>query len=252
MTEFQDHFSAHAECYARSRPTYPPELFAFLTGLVREHHLAWDVGTGNGQAALWLARHFEKVIATDGSAEQIKHATPHERIEYRVTLAEDARIDAGTVDLVTIAQALHWFTLERFYEKVRLAAKPEGIIAAWCYDIPRVNPTIDAVCDHLYRDITGPYWPGDRKWIDEKFQTIWFPFEEIRPTPIFHCTASWTMSEYADYLESWSAVQRFRKDRGSSPTQLIAADLEKAWEGSQRNIVKWPIYMRVGFARSMK
>ena len=69
-----DHFSAHAQNYARFRPTYPTELFAWLASQSPGHRLAWDCGTGNGQAALGLADHFVHVHATDLSPQQLAQA----------------------------------------------------------------------------------------------------------------------------------------------------------------------------------
>src|SRR5882672_6324063 len=137
MSGFQDLFSNHAACYAQARPGYPKELFAYVASLVPEHKLAWDAGTGNGQAAIGLAEQFERVIATDASAEQIKHATPHERVEYRVVTAEGADLEPGSVDLVMVAQALHWFRHDAFYANVRRVARPHGVIVASCYTLPR-------------------------------------------------------------------------------------------------------------------
>lgn len=244
---FQDLFSAHAACYARSRPRYPAELFVYLASLCGERRLAWDCATGNGQAATGLVAHFERVIATDASAEQLAHATPHERIDYRVMAADDDGIAAGSVDLVTVAQALHWLPLDAFYANVRRVLRPGGLLAAWCYTLPRVTERIDAVCDGFYRDVVGAYWESGRGYIDERYETIAFPFEEIRPAPRFACRAEWTLEEYVDYLESWSAVQRYRKDRGSDPINEIRAELSAAWcKPKQRRRVEWPLYMRIG------
>jgi hypothetical protein len=262
---FQDLFSQHAACYAEARPGYPPELFSYLAGLVPRHELAWDVGTGNGQAALSLAKHFKKVIATDGSREQIDHATPHERVEYRVALAEAADLPPGGIDLITVAQALHWFRHDEFYANVRRAAAPHAVIAAWCYTLPRVNEAVDAVCDWFYKDVTGPYWPGDRAWVDSKYRSITFPFAEIgdqsrdrkgvprdaeaaSAVQDFECRADWSLSQYAAYIESWSAVQRYRKANGRDPMPLFEARLPDAWgDPNLRLAAKFPIHLRVGY-----
>ena len=251
MPSFQDPFSQHAACYAEARPGYPSELFAYLASLVSRHDLAWDAGTGNGQAAVGLVEHFNRVIATDGSPAQIAHATPHERIEYRVALAEEAELPQGGIDLITVAQAVHWFDFDRFYANARRAAAPHAVIAVWCYTLPRVNEAVDAVCDYLYSDVTGPCWPGDRAWVDSKYQSIPFPFEEDPSPPNFHCRVEWDLGQYRTYLESWSAVQRYRRVNGRDPLPLIDERLADAWGGdSIMRIAQFPIHLRVGRVHS--
>lgn len=257
---FQDLFSGHAACYARSRPRYPAELFAYLAELCGERRLAWDCATGNGQAAVGLAEYFDRVIATDASEAQLAHAMQHERIEYRAMHADASPEDCGgltpgSVDLVTVAQALHWLPLEAFYSNVRRVLRPGGVIAAWCYTLPRVSEQIDAVCDRFYHDVVGSYWEAGRRYIDEQYEKIAFPFEEIRPRPRFACRAEWTLAEYLDYLASWSAVQLYRKDRGTDPVEEIAKDLKTAWNDSAdsredselHRVVTWPVHLRVGY-----
>lgn len=271
MPEFIDLFSNHAALYAKARPHYPPELFEYLAGLCAARSLAWDVGTGNGQAAVALAAHFERVIATDASAAQLKHAAPHARVEYHISTAEDAglvaangKVPPARVDLVTIAQALHWMDHSAFYANVRRALRPGGIIAAWCYTLPRVDARIDAVVDAFYRDVTGPYWEPQRRYIDERFETIPFPFAEIPCLPRGHpscdpgmpggarsqfaCRSEWTLAEYLAYIESWSAVQKYLRERGSDPLELVRNELSRAWGNAAARRTVWsPIYLRIGF-----
>src|SRR5512142_92857 len=159
MTNFEDHFSSYARDYARYRPQYPPELFAYLASISPGRHLAWDCGTGNGQAAWELAKHFDRVYATDASADQIAQALPHERIEYRVERAENVSLADASVDLVTVAIAVHWFDLELFYQVVRRVARPGGLLAVWMYHVPVIDPAIDPILEHYYTDILTGYWP---------------------------------------------------------------------------------------------
>ncbi|MEK6644276.1 MAG: class I SAM-dependent methyltransferase [Planctomycetota bacterium] len=246
MSSFQDIFSGHAACYAQARPGYPPELFDYLAGFLPRHALAWDVGTGNGQAAVSLATHFDHVIATDASAEQIKHAAPHERIAYRVAVAESADLESSSVDLITVAQALHWFNFDAFYANVRRVLAPDGLLAVWCYTLPSVNEAVDAVMMRLYRDITGPYWPADRKHVEDRYERIPFPFDEIKPKPSFACRLDWTLVEYVNYLTSWSGSQGYKKAHGTDPLDLVRGDFELAWGVETRRFVSWPIHLRVG------
>lgn len=246
---FKDHFSAQSALYARHRPHYPPALFSYLASLVATRGCAWDCGTGSGQAALGLAPHFERVIASDASQSQIAQAPPHDKISYQVAKAEEAAIPAHTVDLVTVAQALHWFDFDAFYAKVRDALKPEGRIAAWCYGLHRISPDIDAVIDVFYHRIVGPFWPPDRKWVEEAYQTIPFPFSEI-PAPSFQAEARWTYDDLVAYLRTWSATQRYIDAHdGGDPVALIADRLQVAWGAdlTRPKSLIWPLHLRVGF-----
>ncbi|MBI5763204.1 MAG: class I SAM-dependent methyltransferase [Planctomycetes bacterium] len=247
MAIFKDHFSAHAALYAQARPTYPPELFAYLASLCPRRVLAWDVGTGNGQAAVMLAEHFDRVIATDASAEQISHAAAHPRIEYRVATAEAAALEPARVDLVAVAQALHWFNFDAFYANVRRVLAPGGLLAVWCYSLPHVDNAVDAVMMHLYRDITRPYWPKDRDHIESRYENVPFPFDEIKPTPLFACRMTWTLANYVNYLTSWSGTQRYMKAHNRDPLDLVRTDLAAAWgDPDTPRIVTSPIHMRIG------
>lgn len=250
MPTFNDHFSAHAALYAQARPTYPPELFAYLGSLLARRVLAWDVGTGNGQAAIMLAEHFDRVIATDASVEQISHAPARPRVEYRVAAAESADLEPASVDLITVAQALHWFDIDAFYANVRCVLVPDGLLAAWCYSLPHVSDAVDAVMMHLYRDITRPYWPKDRDHIESRYENIPFPFDELKPTPSFACRMTWTLANYMNYLTSWSGTQRYIKVHGRDPLDLVRADLAAAWGNPDApRTVTSPIHLRIGKTR---
>ncbi len=243
---FKDHFSHHAGDYARYRPDYPAALYEFLAQAVQQREVAWDCGTGNGQAALGLAEHFDRVIATDSSAEQIRNATRHEKISYLVAPAEQTEIPSHTVDLITVAQAVHWFDMERFCQEARRLLKPDGMLALWCYGLSRINPAIDKVVQHYYTNIVGPYWPPERRYIDEKYETILFPFLE-RPAPEFYMKAEWDLNHFTGYLHTWSATQRFQKENEQNPLDIVYRLLVKTWGDPQaRQTVRWPLYLRMG------
>lgn len=245
---FKDHFSDHAGDYAQYRPTYPDELFAYLASIVSTRELAWDAGTGSGQAALGLAAHFVRVIATDASAEQIERAEPHARVTYAAEPAEHTSLRDRSVDLVTVAQALHWFDLERFYDEVRRVLKLGGVLAAWCYGLTRISADIDPLIDEFYSGTVGEFWPPERRFIDKRYATLTFPFQELPATP-FAMTASWNLDEFVGYLGTWSAVQRYRKERGSDPLPQLRTRLLERWgdAGTKREIA-WPVYLRAGRA----
>jgi ubiquinone/menaquinone biosynthesis C-methylase UbiE len=246
----KDHFSGHAACYQQFRPNYPAALFEYLASLCPSHELAWDCATGNGQAAVPLARYFTSIVATDFSAQQIEQAERNAKVRYLVAPADQAPIEDGLADLVTVAQALHWFDLTSFYREVRRVAKPGGILAVWSYEMHHITPEIDAIVRRLYSDIVGPYWPPERKIVEEGYRTLAFPFDELAPPP-FEMVHSWNLEHVLGYFGSWSSTQRYRKDTGHDPLALIADDLEAAWGDPERaREVVWPLNLRVGRIRT--
>lgn len=243
---FKDHFSQHADAYARFRPAYPAALFEYLAGIARAREFAWDCATGNGQAALALVPYFAQVLATDASVEQIRHAQPQARVTYAVASAESVPVPSASVDLVTVAQALHWFDFERFYDEARRVLKPNGVLAAWGYGLNAVERDVDAVVDRYYREIVGPYWPPERRYLDDRYATIPFALPEIM-APAFRMEASWDLHEFRGYLATWSAGQRFERERGRNPLELIDDALRTTWgEADRKRRVVWPVYLRVG------
>ncbi len=243
---FKDHFSGHAASYAAYRPGYPPELFEFVVSLTPGRALAWDCATGNGQAALSLAQVFEKVIATDASRQQLDEALPHPRVEYRVAPAEDSGLADGSVDLLTVAQALHWFDFDRFYREAHRVLAPGGAIAAWSYNLLRGTPEVSALIDRLAGEITGAYWPPERRFVDEEYRTIPFAFPEV-PAPVFHHRETWNLERLVAYLRTWSSVVRFEAATGEDPVARIAPELAAAWgDPEETRILTWPIFVRAG------
>lgn len=242
---FKDHFSGHARAYASARPTYPAELFGWLAEQTPRRGLAWDCATGNGQAARALAAHFTQVVATDASAEQIANAFSDPRIEYRVAPAEAPELDARSVNLVTVAQAVHWFDRPRFYVAARAALATEGLIAIWSYGLFALDPEMDRVIGDFYEGEIGPWWPSERRLIDQGYATLDFPFAEIA-APAFHMQQRWTLDQVLAYLGTWSAVQRYRRAKGHDPLAAITPELEGLWGRQARREVVWPLYLRVG------
>lgn len=247
-TPFKDHFSKQAAAYSGYRPGYPPQLFRYLASVAPGRERAWDCATGTGQAALGLAEHFREVIATDASARQIANAGYREGVVYEVAPAEHSGIAAGSVDLVTVAQALHWFEPEAFYREVKRVLRPGGVIAVWSYGQLRVSPAVDAVIGHLYEALVGPYWPPERRLVEEGYRSIPFPFAALEPPP-FGMSARWSLAQLRGYLGTWSAVQRYKDAEGADPLQAVAEGLERAWgdTAGERTVV-WPLALRVGVA----
>jgi SAM-dependent methyltransferase len=243
---FEDHFSGHSDQYAQSRPHYPDEVYAYFASIAPAHSLAWDCGTGNGQAAIGLAKYFDRVYATDASAEQIAHARAHENVEYRVESAEHISLDDSSVDLVTVAVAIHWFNFDEFYREVKRVLKPNGILAAWTYSFSEISREIDPLIREYYYEVLNGYWPERIHYLEEQYQTLPFPFEEITPPP-FVMEINWNLIQFSGFLDSWSATQRYKAQKGSHPLEVIWPRLLAAWgdENDQR-LVRWPLYFRIG------
>lgn len=243
---FKDHFSGHAGAYHEARPTYPEALFDWLAAQAPARELAWDAGCGNGQASVALAARFERVHASDPSAQQIASADARANIDYRVEPAETSSLPDASADLVSVAQALHWFDHARFYAEVRRVLKPRGVIAAWSYADCSATPAVDAVKHRLYVDLTGPYWPPERRYIEEGYRTLPFPFERI-DAPAFEMRVEWTLAQFLAYLRSWSATQRYLKANGVDPVALVEADLARAWgDAETMRSVRWDFHLLCG------
>ena len=243
---FKDHFSAHAAIYRDARPDYPAALYEFLRDQAPGGECAWDAGCGNGQASVALADHFDKVIASDPSAEQIARAQPRSNIDYRVEAAEQSSLATGSVDLVCVAQALHWFEIDRFHAEVRRVLKPRGVMAFWSYADCRVTPAVDAQKDRVYVELTGPYWPPERALVENGYASMPFPFERIL-TPQFELAMHWNLDHYLAYLRSWSATQRYFRALGHDPVSLVESDLRDAWGDPARvQTVHWDLHLHCG------
>jgi len=248
---FADHFSAVATDYAHFRPDYPDALFAHLASIVPGHSLAWDCATGSGQAALKLVEHFDRVHATDASASQIASSRSHPRIDYAVAPAEASGLANASCDLVTVAQALHWFDLHRFLDEARRVLLPGGILAVWCYGLHRLDtPALDAINAHFYQAIVGPYWPPERALVESAYRTLDFPgFEEL-PTPAFDLSHDWPLDALLGYMGTWSATQACRRDTGKDPIPPLRARLLPEWgDPAQPRPMRWPLALRT-FRRS--
>lgn len=245
-TGFKDHFSGHASDFRAFRPAYPAALFQFLAEHSPRRELAWDCGTGSGQAAVALAEHFARVFATDASAEQVKNAEPHPRVEYAVAPAEACPLADHIADLVTVAQALHWFDHDRFYAEVRRVMRPGGLLAVWTYDFHSVNEAVDPVIDRLQNEFVRPYWPAERRHVDAGYSTIPFPFAEVAVPP-FEMTAEWDLPHLLGYINTWSAVRQYEKRHGANPIERLREPLTAAW-GDPPTIrtVRWRFHVRVG------
>lgn len=244
-----DHFSRQAAEYRASRPGYPAALFDFLAQACVRHDRALDCATGNGQAAVGLASRFAAVVATDLSVAQLARAEARPNVRYLAATAERLPLADASVDLVTVAQALHWIDLAEFYPELARIARSGALIAAWSYGRMRVDPRVDAVVEQLYSDIVGPYWPPGREHVESGYRDLPFPFAPVA-APELAMVADWPLERLLGYLASWSAVQRYVVQHGCDPLDQVREDLRVAWgaPGATRRI-EWPLALRVGRIR---
>jgi SAM-dependent methyltransferase len=244
---FKDHFSRQAADYRRYRPTYPAALIDFVAGCCADRTVAVDCATGSGQAAVALAERFAAVIAVDGSPGQLARAEPHERVRYAAALAEQLPVRAGSVDLVAVAQAAHWFDHDRFHAECRRVLVPGGVVAVWCYEKFRVEPAIDAVVDDFYVNVIGADWPPERRYVAEGYRSLPFPWRE-EPAPPFEIEVDWDPAQLMGYLATWSAVQRCRDRTGQDPLAALQPRLAKCWPQAGPRRIRWPVHLRLGRA----
>ena len=242
-TPFIDLFSGHADLYAQARPSYPLALIADIAALAPGRGLAWDAGTGNGQAARLLAGHFARVHATDASAAQIDQAEPHERITVAAEPAEGCSLSDGSCDLVLGAQALHWFDLEAFYAEVRRVLRPAGVLAAVGYGWFYVDPDVDEAVGRTLLTPIAPFWAPNNWLLVDGYRTIPFPGEEVRIAPsAIHL--AWSREQLLSYVQSWSAFRRWSETRPAE-WDRTREEIHRVWPGEERRHVMMPIVSRV-------
>jgi ubiquinone/menaquinone biosynthesis C-methylase UbiE len=249
MNNFKDYFSKQATDYSLYRPTYPDALFSYLNDIVNKHQTAWDCGTGNGQVALSLTPYFNKIYASDASEKQIKNAVKHPKIDYFVSVAESTHLEDNSIDLITVAQAAHWFNLEAFYAEAKRVLKSDGILAMWCYgffEIPEEDIKLKLALQQFYEQIE-PYWPPERQLINNQYKTIPFPFQEILAPEIL-MQKQWTIAQLVGYLSTWSSTQRYILEQGEESLNNQLEIILNSVPSSQKLIpVSWPIYWRIGY-----
>jgi SAM-dependent methyltransferase len=244
---FKDHFSRQSAAYSRYRPEYPPELIEFVAAQAPARRLAVDCATGNGQAALALARHFAAVLAVDASASQLAKAQPHPQVLYATSLAERLPLRGGQVDLVAAAQAAHWFDFARFHAECRRVLVPGGVVALWTYEKCRVDGPVDATIDDFYSTVIGDDWPPERRYVEQGYRTLPFPWREA-PVPAFELETHWDLAQLMGYLATWSAVQRYKDRTGEDPLVPLRPRLAALWPTHGARRLRWPIHLRLGRA----
>ncbi|MEO8769730.1 MAG: methyltransferase domain-containing protein [Ferruginibacter sp.] len=245
----KDNFSRQSETYAKYRPVYPKELFDCITGFVTSKKLVWDCGTGNGQSAAELCKYFEKVYATDTSKKQIDNAVQAANIIYVLEPAEKTSLENNSVDLITISQALHWFDFDKFYEEVKRVSKQEGIIAAWTYNLLKIDPITDKIIYDYHFDTLGPYWDKERSHVNDNYANIPFPFRQI-DTPAFSIKVNWSLEDLEGYLNTWSALQKFISINHFSPVEELMIEIKRKWPTGEVRLVEFPLTIKIGHVHS--
>lgn len=238
-------FHAGGAAYAQFRPTYPPELAAWLATLPARRELAVDVGCGNGQLTVQLAADFPVVVGADLSAEQLASAHRHPRVRYVCASADALPAADGTTDLITSAQAAHWFDLPRFYAEVRRIAAPGAVLALITYGRQELDDELNPLFQGFYRDGIGPFWPPERQFVDDGYRTLDFPFEEI-DTPPFEIRTEFDLAGLLGYVATWSATRHAEETGRSDVLERFAQDITGAWGDPQvKRPARWPISLRV-------
>ena len=246
MTDVRSLFGEQASAYARFRPQYPQRLFDWLAAASKGRERALDVACGAGQASAPLLAHFDQVLACDSSAALLTTPAFPAQVQRFACHAEQLPLPDGCLDLMVVAQALHWFATPRFFAEVRRTLRHDGLFCAWCYSLPRVTPELDRLIDHLHGDILGPYWPEGRASVDSGYRDIHLPLPAIA-APDVEIRLQWTLEPLLGYLRTWSAVQNFRRRHARDPLEGIMIELAEAWgDPRQSRDLCWPLHLLAG------
>ena len=241
----KDLFSSQSKAYAAFRPTYPAELYEFIYSHTRNFDVAWDCATGNGQVARDLSKRFDKVVATDISQQQLDESFKAPNIEYSISKAEETSFSDDSFDLITVGQALHWINTNRFYNEAVRVGKKGSTIAVWGYSILTVNNEIDPLFNEFYFEKVGKYWDAARRLVEDKYATIEFPFKNPREAE-FQIKVKWNIDQFAGYLTSWSATQKFIKAEGGNPVPDFIRSIKRLWDEQEIKSIQFPVFLKVG------
>ncbi|MEZ5331935.1 MAG: class I SAM-dependent methyltransferase [Thermoanaerobaculia bacterium] len=237
-------FSPVAREYARSRPGYPEALFTHLAALVDRRELAWDCATGSGQAAHGLAPLFARVVATDVSAAQLEHARPGDRIEYRRAAAEASGLTAASVDLVTVAAAIHWLDLSAFGAEVERVARPGGVVAAWTYHVAIVDPPFDEVFSRFYWQVARPWFSDRVRLVDDRYEGLELPGTPL-PSAVFRAEARWSLATLREFVRTWSGTRSLLADGHGELVAELDRELGALWgDPTAERTLRWPLFLR--------
>ena len=243
--KFKDHFSENSDEYKTFRPAYPAALFTYLASQSKQHQKAWDCATGTGQSAVALSKYYTSVIATDASTTQIENAIITPGVTYQVASAENSAIEDNSIDLITVAQAFHWFNIKAFAKEANRVLKDKGVLSVWTYSLLSIQQEIDSEILYLYKTILDEYWPQERTMVEDGYKNIQLPFKQMS-TPSFNMSASWNLFQLLGYLNTWSATKKYQAKHDSNPVEHISNKIADIW-GDPNKIyaVKWPLSIRL-------
>ena len=246
MKPVRDRFSGDSINYRRFRPAYPIAFIEEIIGLSNQHINCLDCGTGNGQVAKILSRHFIKVHAIDISEDQIRNAHQAAKINYSVTRAEKTDFSANSFDLITVAQAVHWFDFHRFFKEAMRISKDGGIIALWGYGLLRFKNKLDEYIDTFYQDVVGPYWDKERKHIEQSYKSIPFPFTQVELKNNYVISKNFGLEEFTGYLRTWSAVKKFKESEGYDPLESLIEKIKPIWGEKLLQRAEFELFTQIG------
>lgn len=242
----KDLFSKQADVYARFRPSYPPELYEYIYSFVPDFGQAWDCATGNGQAALALSARFRQVMASDHSQQQLDKAVKRDNIHYLRCKAEQSPFPDNSFSLITVAQSYHWFDFPAFKKEVERVIKPGGVLAIWGYNIPQGDDELlNESIRFFYRQVAGPFWDPERKYIDEAYQTVGFGFDNELPARDFHITVEWDADDVLGYFSTWSSVQHYVKEMNTDPVKAFRQRIFDSWPSPGKIPLRFPVFLRL-------
>lgn len=245
MTSGEDHFSVLADVYVGHRPRYPNSWLQQLAALCPRRGRALDCACGSGQATTALALYYDQVIACDASFAMLSRMHAPRNVWPVTAIAESLPFETTSVDLITVAQALHWFDANRFFAEARRLLRPGGVLATWCYQLLRIAPAIDDVLADLYNEMLSGYWPPERRRVDRGYSDVYMPLIEVA-TQAPDLTVHWSFNELLGYLKSWSATKHYEREQGHCAVDSIRPLLHGAWGTAESRTVRWPMAARVG------
>lgn len=246
----KDLFSEQSHVYQQARPSYPHTVIAEILKHVPHKQFAWDCGAGSGQFTQLLSPYFEQIVATDLSPQQLKQAHYLENVSYQIQHAEKTSFNNQIFDLVTVAQAIHWFDFDAFYTEVERTLKPDGVLAVIGYGLIQVEDAlVNQLLQSLYYETLNGYWDTERKYIDEGYATIPFPFDEL-DVPQLNMQYHWNVDQFLNYLSTWSALKKYKKDKQEDPLKIFTELFQHNGFEHRLLNVEFPIFLRIGRLKS--
>lgn len=151
-------FTGKADVYAKARPGYAAELIERLSAWAELDASATvaDIGAGTGIFSAQLAATGARVISVEPNDEMRAQAELRfdnsETVSVVAGTAEATGIAAGSIDLVTAAQAFHWFDCEAFRtECLRILRGDARVALVWNMRVS--DAPVNAACERTFREL---------------------------------------------------------------------------------------------------